>query len=234
MRVRVKRFREGEFYESSYELSIEERQTLLEILYRIREEDPTLSFRAMCRASICGTCAVKLNGEHRLACNVMIEPEQEEILVEPVDNSLPIKDLVTQQDEIFLRMREAGVYIHDRERNLSLMPPDISKVQKSWDCILCGICNYVCPSIQTDPNFGGPSLFTKAFGVIEDARNGNSEGVLKRLVPFNIQSCVHCKNCDLSCPKSCTPEVLITLLEGKMLKRGYIQKKTEDFGFLGF
>jgi succinate dehydrogenase / fumarate reductase iron-sulfur subunit/fumarate reductase iron-sulfur subunit len=234
MRVRIKRFREGAFKESLYELDLNEPQTLLDILYRVREQDPTLSFRAMCRASVCGTCAVKLDGEHKLACNTMVSPESEEILVEPVDGSPPLKDLITQQEDIFLRMRSAKIWLGEAEGEVKLKPSDISRVQKSHDCILCGICNNVCPSLQTDPSFGGPSLFVKAFGIVEDVRNPEPDKSLKNLIPFNIQSCVHCKNCDLSCPKACTPEVLITLLEGKMLKKGYIQKKTEDFGFLGF
>ena len=231
MRVRIKRFKEGRIIEDTYNLEIEDKRTVLDILYLIREMEPTLSFRAMCRASICGTCAVKVNGEHKLACNTQVEPETEELVIEPVDNSVPIKDLVVEQDYLFERMRKAALWIEAKD-NLELKPSDIQKTQKSWDCILCGICNNVCPSVQSDTSFGGPSLFTKAFGVVEDKRNG--EDKLKQLIPFNIQSCVHCKNCDIYCPKACTPEVLITLIEGRMLKKGYIQRKTEDFGFLGF
>jgi len=54
------------------------------------------------------------------------------------------------------------------------------------------------------------------------------------MVAFNVQSCVHCSNCNLFCPKGCMPERWITAIEGKLTQKGYIQKKAEDFGFLGF
>jgi len=70
MRVKLRRFREGSFYTEEFSLEDAEGLTVLELLYRIREEvDPSLSFRAMCRSSVCGTCTLKINGEHRLACN---------------------------------------------------------------------------------------------------------------------------------------------------------------------
>ena len=60
MKVKIKREIPAR---EEFDIDIEKDLTLLEILYRIKETDPTLSFRNMCRAGICGTCAVKLNGK---------------------------------------------------------------------------------------------------------------------------------------------------------------------------
>ncbi len=232
MKVVIRRFREGKLQEENFQVKVERGTTILDLLYRIREQDPGLSFRAMCRAGICGTCAVKVNGEPKLACTTPADGHGE-LLIEPLDNSVYLKDLVVEHKDIFARLKRARVRL-EAYKETFVKPSDMQKLWKSKDCILCGICNSVCPSLQTDREFGAPSTFTKAFGVVEDPRNANSEDSLKALLPLDIQGCVHCKNCDIFCPKGCSPEILIKLLEGKMLKKGYIQKREEDFGFLGF
>ncbi|PTB83973.1 succinate dehydrogenase, partial [Sulfurovum lithotrophicum] len=43
--------------------------TLLNALTHIKAtQDATLTFTAGCRASVCGTCAVRVNGREELAC----------------------------------------------------------------------------------------------------------------------------------------------------------------------
>ncbi len=232
MRVRLKLFREGRYITKDYEVEAQEETTVLEILQKIKEEkDPTLSFRSMCRASICGTCAVKVNGQHRLACNTRVSGD--EVLIEPAD-SRPLKDLVVSHEEIFEGLKRGRVWIVPREESQLLKPEDLQKTSKAWDCILCGICNNVCPPLLEGKDFGGPSLFTRLYTVIEDKRDLLGEGRLKDAVSLNPDACVHCSNCNIYCPKGCMPERWITILEGKLVQKGYIQRKEQDFGFLGF
>jgi succinate dehydrogenase / fumarate reductase iron-sulfur subunit/fumarate reductase iron-sulfur subunit len=233
MKVRLRRFREGKFFTEEFELEVPHGSTVLELLFKIKEEiDPSLAFRSMCRASICGTCSLKVNGEPRLACNTKVEGE--EILIEPLDNTAPIKDLVVDQDPIFRRLKEGKVWIDPCGDEVKVTPQEASRTDRASDCILCGICDSSCPSLLEDRSFGGPSFFTRAFRVLEDPRNCGSEGKLKTLVSFNVQSCTHCNNCNLYCPKGCMPERWITSIEGKLVQRGYIQKRTQDFDFLSF
>lgn len=230
MKVKIKRYSDGEFRWEEYEVE-GEGKTILEILQKIKEIDPTLSFRAMCRAGICGTCAVKVNGEHKLACNTRV---YDDITLEPVDIATPIKDLVVDHEFMYEKLKIGRVWFEPLPANVTLKPDELKNTEKSWDCIFCGICNYVCPAIQEDKNFGLPSTFTKAYGVVFDRRNKTGMDKLKDLVPLNIQSCTHCKNCTFSCPKDCNPELLIKILENSMVQRGLIQRKEQDFGFLGF
>ncbi|EDP76587.1 2Fe-2S iron-sulfur cluster-binding protein [Hydrogenivirga sp. 128-5-R1-1] len=233
MKVKLRRFTGREFVTTEYEVETGENPTVLEILTKIKEElDPSLSFRAMCRASVCGTCAVKVNGEHRLACNTRVNGE--EVLIEPVDGYIPIKDLVVSHEEIYDGLRRARVWFVPREENLTITPQELNKTSRAWDCILCGICNNVCPPLLEKRDFGGPSLFTKIYRILEDPRDSLGEERLNGLTALNAQNCVHCSNCNLFCPKGCMPERWITVIEGKLTQKGYIQKKTEDFGFLGF
>ena len=234
MKVKVKRFKEGRFEVSEFEVPVEGRPTLLEVLTKIKEtQDPTLSFRVMCRASICGTCGVKLNGKPVLACNTRVEGE--EIIVEPLDFFEPIKDLVVSHDPIYESLKAKKVWLIPKEEKAGVSAQDLLKTSKSWDCILCGLCNSVCPPLLEKKPFGGPSLFTKLYKSLEDPRNGSEEVLLKSSLESDPKACVHCSSCNIVCPKGCMPERWITLIETKLLQRGLIKKEEpQDFGFLGF
>lgn len=224
MKVSIRRFKEGRFETHHFEVEREGSPTILELLTEIKEKhDPTLSFRAMCRASICGTCGVRVNGKSVLACTA--RATEEEILIEPLEGFEPIKDLVVAQDGIFRSLRDARVW---REGGDKPAPPFGSL--PAQECILCGICNSVCPPILEGRPFGGPLLFTKFYALMgEEAQKGNG---LEKVMDQNIKECVHCSNCNLHCPKGCLPEKWITLLENSMARMGYIQKEAQDFGFL--
>jgi succinate dehydrogenase and fumarate reductase iron-sulfur protein len=81
----------------SYEIDAPRDITVLELLHKIKEIDPTLSYRHMCRAGICGTCALKVNGKNVLACKTRLNKfEDNTIVLEPLDNAVVVKDLVVE------------------------------------------------------------------------------------------------------------------------------------------
>ena len=57
----------------AYEIPYETSLTVLEGLFHIQEKlDGSLAFRYCCRASICGSCAMYINGRYRLACQTNV------------------------------------------------------------------------------------------------------------------------------------------------------------------
>ena len=60
-------------YFQDYELELEDSSTVLDGLIKIREEvDGTLALRCSCRSAICGSCAMRINGDAGLACNTKV------------------------------------------------------------------------------------------------------------------------------------------------------------------
>src|SRR3990172_5482769 len=59
---------------------------LLEALLRIQDEqDGTLSLRYSCRGAVCGSCAMRVNGEVVLACRTQVEDLiKKPALIEPL------------------------------------------------------------------------------------------------------------------------------------------------------
>jgi fumarate reductase iron-sulfur subunit len=68
MKISIQRDKTVESFEVSSGL------TLLAALYEIKEKhDASLTFSAGCRASVCGTCAVRVNSKEVLSCAHKVE-----------------------------------------------------------------------------------------------------------------------------------------------------------------
>ena len=73
-----------------YELPNKE-TTLLNALTNIKATtDATLTFSAGCRASVCGTCAVRVNGKEELSCAYKVKDGD---VVEPLQYHQVLRDL---------------------------------------------------------------------------------------------------------------------------------------------
>ena len=75
---------------SDYSFELQKGMTVLDALLKIRDEvDGSLSYRCSCRAAICGSCAMVINKNNKLACNTQVEKEIEKhgkLVVEPMKN----------------------------------------------------------------------------------------------------------------------------------------------------
>ncbi|GAB6078894.1 succinate dehydrogenase/fumarate reductase iron-sulfur subunit [Hydrogenobaculum acidophilum] len=212
----------------SYDLDIQRNITVLELLHKIKEIDPTLSYRHMCRAGICGTCAVKVNGRNVLACKTRLDKfEEDSIVLEPIDNAVVIKDLVVEHVYWFDKYKDVKVdFASGKYDNFNF-----KSIENAKNCIACFICNSVCPVMPIDKEFGGPFVFARAYGFLEDDRNQNKD--YAKLMKGVLNHCTHCKNCNYACPLAVMPEVLIKKMEDKLISLGFLQAPQNDL-FFGF
>ena len=91
-------------YWEEFTVDLEPHRSVLEgILTARAQQDGSIGIRCSCRAAICGSCGVRVNGRSRLACNTQLGRVQREaggrpILVEPMGNMPVVKDLVVDMD----------------------------------------------------------------------------------------------------------------------------------------
>ncbi|RMA93241.1 succinate dehydrogenase/fumarate reductase iron-sulfur subunit [Hydrogenothermus marinus] len=232
--LKIKRFDGNKEKIEEYNIDITERTTILEALIYIKENiDPTLSFRAQCRAAICGTCAVKVGEKHLLACKTKIKDlkkEFGEILIEPLSNMPVIKDLVVDHNEFINKLKDIKAWFIPKENFEPVYPEDLKRFEKETDCILCGACYSACPAFESDKEFGGPINFVKVFRFWKDKNDALGDERIVLAEKNHITSCVHCKFCTFICPKEIPVETDITQIEFYGQQKGIIKKK-QDFGF---
>jgi len=81
--------------------------TLFIVLNRIREEqDPSLQFDFCCRAGICGSCAMLINGRPDLACHTKTKDLPAEVTLMPLPVFKLIGDLSVDTGTWFRAMNE--------------------------------------------------------------------------------------------------------------------------------
>src|SRR6476659_6545459 len=81
------------------------RSVLDGILQAKDRQDGSIAIRCSCRAAICGSCGVRINGRSALACNTRIGDAAERgrdgfITVEPMGNMPVVKDLVSDMEAV--------------------------------------------------------------------------------------------------------------------------------------
>jgi len=209
MKVLIKRFLNNKTYFDEFEINLKEDETILEVLDKIRDyKDRSLSYRSFCRSSICGTCAVKVNDKTVLACKTKAKDlvQNNELIIEPVDRSRVIKDLVVDNSYIEERLKKVKTWfvdeINETEENLQT-PDELKKFDRQTDCILCGACFYECEALDNDKNFAGPFAFSKVFRFVFDSRD--KEDAQKRIEiakENGLYNCINCQKCVMVCPKN--------------------------------
>lgn len=205
-------------YYKTYKLPVEKGMTLLAALFKAKEEqDPTISFRYNCRAAICGSCAVRVNGHAALACKVQIthlleKYQTDTIVVEPVGNIKPIKDLIYDMDWVIDKMKRIKPWFIPKEappadgKEYRQSEYEHNKIDFASDCILCNSCMSDCNALKANKDFLGPMVISKAYRFIADSRDGAKKERLEEVLKdYNLEWCVRCMECTTRCPKEVQP-----------------------------
>ena len=236
--LKVRRFQpeeaEGPYWET-FDVDLDPTLSVLDGLLQAKDrDDGSLAVRCSCRAAICGSCGMKINGQSGLACKTMIgeasefanrengghhqagssasPPGPEPIVVEPMGNMPVIKDLVTDMESThWTKIRRVTPWLLPEgdppEREYVVPPESMIDITQSMACIQCGACVSACLSMEADPDFIGPAALAKAYRFVGDPRDAETKERLNDLAqdPHGIYDCTHCFSCIDACPKGVAP-----------------------------
>jgi succinate dehydrogenase / fumarate reductase iron-sulfur subunit len=224
--LKVRRFqpetREGPYWET-FDVDLDPTLSVLDGLLQAKDrDDGSLAVRCSCRAAICGSCGMKINGQSGLACKTQIGEAAdyanrqngggEPIVVEPMGNMPVIKDLVTDMESThWTKIRRVTPWLLPEgdppEREYVVPPESMIDVTQSMACIQCGACVSACLSMEADPDFIGPAALAKAYRFVGDPRDAETQERLHDLAndPHGIYDCTHCFSCIDACPKGVAP-----------------------------
>lgn len=191
---------------------------LLQLLTYIKStQDPTLTFMAGCRASVCGTCAVRVNGKEQLACAYKV---QEGDTIEPLQYHPILRDLKVDRTQAHQTLQKTQTWLHSFCAT-PLTPQDSAKSETQTDCILCNACYSACPVYAVNPDFLGPFSLTRLYRYSIDKRESDAQSLLHPIQTNGIWDCTLCGECTLVCPKGIDPKMDITMLRGSSIQHGY-------------
>ena len=214
-----------------YELEMAESNTVLDGLIRIREEmDGTLGLRCSCRSAICGSCAMRINGQAGLACNTLIihviPKDGGPIVVEPAGNLEVQKDLIVDFAPFWSKVRAVQPWLQPEgpEPETEYIAPadDMQHLTGVMACIMCGACVSDCTVLNVDQNFLGPAALAKAYRFVRDPRDDADNSRLGALDEYGgVWDCTRCMQCVEVCPKGVDPMGRIMALRDRAMEAGY-------------
>ncbi len=232
IRIKIRRFHaRREPQELVQEWEVKEGSTLLEALTSIKcEKDPTLTFRSGCRSSVCGSCAVRVNGKEVLAC--AYKPKEGD-LVEPRRFAKVIKDLAVDESEAFKTLKSAKAWLGEPKEDAVVTPEDEKRTERQSDCILCSSCYSACPVLETNPAFLGPFALTRDWRYVADPREGDIKGKIDTIQQNGVWDCTLCGECTAVCPQGIDPKSDILMLRTKSTQMGHMDPNMGSFGSFG-
>ena len=187
--------------------------TLFVALNEIREQqDPSLAFDFVCRAGICGSCGMLINGLPGLACRTLTSSLPTLVTLAPLPGFGLIADLSVDTGTWMRGMSERlKTWVHAQEQEVDLdameapMDPDLAEsIYELERCIECGCCVAACGTAQMRPDFAGAVGLNKLARFRLDPRDVREDSDYFELVgdEAGVFGCLTLLGCEDVCPKS--------------------------------
>ncbi|GHT93054.1 fumarate reductase [Betaproteobacteria bacterium] len=201
--------------------------TLFIALNEIREhQDPTLQFDFVCRAGICGSCAMMVNGSPRLACRTLVKELPQVSTLTPLPFFELIGDLSVNTGKWMRGMSERlETWLHGVEENVDLRkiearmtPEEADAVYEMDRCVECGCCVAACGTAQMRPDFVGAVGMGKIARFRLDPRDTRNDDDYFEVIgdDTGVFGCMSLLACHDVCPKSLPLKTQIAFLRRKM------------------
>jgi fumarate reductase iron-sulfur subunit len=215
----------------TYELEQSDGMTLFMALMEIREQlDPSLQFDFVCRAGICGSCAMVVNGRPTLACRTLTKNVGPDITLAPLPFFELIGDLSVNTGKWMRELSErleAWCHLKQQEIDLSRieerMDPDLAEEIFELDrCIECGCCVAGCGTARMRKDFVGAVGINKIGRFRLDPRDNRNDVDYYEVIGNDdgVFGCMSLLGCHDVCPKELPLQTQLAFMRRKMLAEG--------------
>jgi fumarate reductase iron-sulfur subunit len=216
----------------AYELEEADGMTLFIALNEIRErQDPSLQFDFVCRAGICGSCAMMIDGRPGLACRTLTRNLGAEITLAPLPVFELIGDLSVNTGKWMRAMSERlETWVHMKEAE-----PDLGRIEEPMDpelaekiylldrCIECGCCVAGCGTARMREDFVGAVGLNRIARFRLDPRDSRTDDDFYELVgdDSGVFGCMSLLACHDVCPKNLPLQTQIAFIRRKMVSMAW-------------
>jgi fumarate reductase iron-sulfur subunit len=217
----------------SFTLEEADGMTLFMALSEIREtQDPSLQFDFVCRAGICGSCAMLIDGRPGLACRTLTKNLGAEISLAPLPFFELIGDLSVDTGKWMRAMSERiESWVHLKSQELDLarleerMDPELAERIYELDrCVECGCCVAACGTARMRPDFVGAVAIGKLARFKLDPRDARTDADYYELIGTDdgVFGCMSLLACHDFCPKELPLATQIAYMRRQMVRQGLV------------
>ena len=212
----------------TYELEEADGMTLFIALNEIREkQDPSLQFDFVCRAGICGSCGMMINGRPSLACRTVTKNLGKETTLAPLPVFELIGDLSVNTGKWMRAMSERlQTWVHAKQDEVDLkrieQPMDADLAEKIYEldrCIECGCCVSGCGTARMRADFVGAVGLNKIARFRLDPRDARTDEDYYELIgdDSGVFGCMSLLACHDVCPKNLPLSTQLAFMRRKMI-----------------
>ena len=212
----------------TFELEEADSMTLFIALNEIRErQDPSLQFDFVCRAGICGSCGMIINGRPGLACRTLTRDLPDNIVLAPLPAFELIGDLSVNTGKWMRGMSERlETWVHTQ----GLEQLDVDAIEEAMEpalaeqiyelerCIECGCCVAACGTARMREDFVGAVGLNQITRFRLDPRDERTDAEFYELVgdESGVFGCMTLLGCEDMCPKDLPLATQIAFLRRRM------------------
>ena len=150
-----------------------------------------------CLQSVCGGCAMVINGVPALACNTFVdEVAKDDLVLEPLSKFPVVADLMVDRSIIYENLNQAKAYLES----------DIVSNAKSHEhqysvakCLKCGLCLEVCPNYHPGGSFFGAVFANESYLITSQSADKPTALVKEYNTHFGA-GCSKALSCQTVCP----------------------------------
>lgn len=201
---------------------------VLDVLERLKAEDPTISYRRSCREGVCGSDGMNINGKNGLACKTALSSvvKHDRLVLRPLPGLPVVRDLVVDMSQFYEQYESMDPYLQNDspppEKERLQSEEERAKLDGLYECILCACCSSACPSYWWNPEkFVGPAGLLQAYRFIADSRDTATKDRLAKLGDaYSVFRCRGIMNCVDVCPKDLHPSNAISEIRNLLVKGG--------------
>lgn len=211
-----------------YQLEEAPGMTVFIALNMLREkQDPSLQFDFVCRAGICGSCAMVINGYPTLACRTLTSKYPKgELTLMPLPGFELIGDLSVNTGKFMRELAERlKLWLHPRQDEIDIhrieapmAPEEAAKLYELDRCVECGVCVSACATKQMRDTFVGAVGMMKIARFELDSRDARSVEDFYHVIgnQDGVFGCMTLLGCQDNCPKDLPHMQQIAYLRRKM------------------
>ncbi len=167
-----------------------------------------VTYDSNCLEEVCGSCAMLVNGQARMACSALIDKLEQPIKLEPFSKFPVVRDLSVDRSVLFENLKKVKAWVPtDGTYDLGSGPRQSAAEQEVnyplSRCISCCCCMEACPQFNEHTGFVGAATISQV-RLFNNHPTGSALKVdrLKALMgDGGIQECGYAQNCVEVCPK---------------------------------
>ena len=156
-----------------------------------------ISWECSCLQSVCGACAMVINGVPRLACETFIKDLTGDVIeIRPLTKFPVVSDLVVDRTSIQTNLMKSDMFIGEYNPDTKA---DFRHQYDAAKCLKCGLCLEVCPNYTNGKNFYG-ALFANDCYLVASRNSDKKDDIRRSYREHFGKTCSKSLSCMDVCP----------------------------------